>query len=135
MVASQIHAARAGTLAGGIRQSFDQQVLLRLEADALRSTGGPFTAGRPTNRLASHEPRSLSVSLGCSASPNRWSRDRARPKGGAHPLRTGLTSRFVTALAIVQARMSSTRLPGKSLADVEGEPLLALLVRRLQHAT
>ncbi len=38
------------------------------------------------------------------------------------------------ALAIVQARMSSTRLPGKTLADVEGEPMLALLLRRLQHA-
>jgi spore coat polysaccharide biosynthesis protein SpsF (cytidylyltransferase family) len=30
--------------------------------------------------------------------------------------------------------MGSTRLPGKSLADVEGEPLLALLIRRLQRA-
>ena len=38
------------------------------------------------------------------------------------------------AVAIVQARMSSIRLPGKSLADVEGEPLLALLVQRLRHA-
>jgi spore coat polysaccharide biosynthesis protein SpsF (cytidylyltransferase family) len=38
------------------------------------------------------------------------------------------------ALAIVQARMSSTRLPGKSLADVGGEPVLALLLRRLQQA-
>jgi spore coat polysaccharide biosynthesis protein SpsF (cytidylyltransferase family) len=41
----------------------------------------------------------------------------------------------VTALAIVQARMSSTRLPGKSLADVDGEPLVALLLRRLGHAS
>jgi spore coat polysaccharide biosynthesis protein SpsF (cytidylyltransferase family) len=31
--------------------------------------------------------------------------------------------------------MSSTRLPGKSLADVAGEPLLALVVRRLEHAS
>jgi spore coat polysaccharide biosynthesis protein SpsF len=38
------------------------------------------------------------------------------------------------ALAIVQARMSSTRLPGKTLADVEGEPMLALLLRRLARA-
>src|SRR3954470_20001408 len=35
------------------------------------------------------------------------------------------------ALAVVQARMSSTRLPGKVLADVEGEPMLVLLLRRL----
>jgi len=38
------------------------------------------------------------------------------------------------ALAIVQARMSSARLPGKTLADVEGEPMLALLLGRLNHA-
>lgn len=38
------------------------------------------------------------------------------------------------ALAIVQARMSSTRLPGKSLSDVGGEPMLALVLRRLLRA-
>ena len=32
--------------------------------------------------------------------------------------------------AIVQARMSSTRLPGKTLADVSGEPVLARVVHR-----
>ena len=40
----------------------------------------------------------------------------------------------MSALAIVQARMSSTRLPRKVLADVGGEPMLALLLRRLARA-
>lgn len=38
------------------------------------------------------------------------------------------------ALAIVQARVSSTRLPGKSVADIDGEPVLVLLLHRLQRA-
>src|SRR5262249_46480489 len=37
-------------------------------------------------------------------------------------------------LAVVQARMSSTRLPGKVLADVCGEPMLALQLARLRRA-
>lgn len=41
----------------------------------------------------------------------------------------------MTALAVVQARMSSSRLPGKVLADVGGEPMLALLLKRLARAS
>ncbi|MDO9408795.1 cytidylyltransferase domain-containing protein [Patulibacter sp.] len=39
-----------------------------------------------------------------------------------------------SALAVVQARASSSRLPGKVLADVHGEPMLALMLRRLEAA-
>lgn len=37
-------------------------------------------------------------------------------------------------LIVIQARMSSSRLPGKVLADVAGEPMLALMLRRLAPA-
>ncbi len=39
-----------------------------------------------------------------------------------------------TIVAVVQARMSSTRLPGKVLADVAGHPMLWQVVRRLRRA-
>jgi spore coat polysaccharide biosynthesis protein SpsF len=37
--------------------------------------------------------------------------------------------------AIIQARMSSTRLPGKVLLDLAGEPMLARVVERTQQAS
>jgi spore coat polysaccharide biosynthesis protein SpsF (cytidylyltransferase family) len=37
-------------------------------------------------------------------------------------------------VAVIQARMGSTRLPGKSLADVEGRPMLGRVVDRVRAA-
>lgn len=37
-------------------------------------------------------------------------------------------------VAIIQARMGSTRLPGKVLADLAGEPMLVRVVQRVQRA-
>jgi spore coat polysaccharide biosynthesis protein SpsF len=37
-------------------------------------------------------------------------------------------------VAIIQARMSSTRLPGKVLADISGQPMLAYVVNRAKKA-
>ena len=39
-----------------------------------------------------------------------------------------------TTLAIVQARMTSTRLPGKVLAPVAGEPMIVQQLRRIARA-
>jgi spore coat polysaccharide biosynthesis protein SpsF (cytidylyltransferase family) len=39
------------------------------------------------------------------------------------------------AVAIIQARMGSTRLPGKVMMDLAGEPMLARVVNRSRRAT
>ena len=37
-------------------------------------------------------------------------------------------------VAVIEARMSSTRLPGKVLAEVEGRPMLELMIERVRRA-
>jgi glutamate-1-semialdehyde aminotransferase/spore coat polysaccharide biosynthesis protein SpsF (cytidylyltransferase family) len=37
-------------------------------------------------------------------------------------------------VAIVQARLGSTRLPGKTLADISGQPMISWVVRRVERA-
>jgi spore coat polysaccharide biosynthesis protein SpsF (cytidylyltransferase family) len=43
-------------------------------------------------------------------------------------------SHVLRTVAVVQARMSSTRFPGKVLADLGGKPMLAHIIERLQLA-
>ena len=37
-------------------------------------------------------------------------------------------------VAIVQARMSSSRLPGKVMKKIGGQPMIQILLERLSHA-
>jgi len=52
------------------------------------------------------------------------------------PQRLNWTSENLTGavVAIIQARMGSSRLPGKSLAEIEGRPMLAHVIERVKRA-
>ncbi len=46
-----------------------------------------------------------------------------------------MTMQDAKTIAVVQARMKSTRLPGKTLADLQGQPMLARIVKQLAQAS
>ena len=47
---------------------------------------------------------------------------------------TQITPRQSDTIAIIQARMGSSRLPGKVLRDIGGQPMLYRVVVRARHA-
>jgi len=55
-----------------------------------------------------------------------------------HILQTNLNRIIVTEMekpaVIIAARMGSTRLPGKSLSEIQGTPMIEQLVRRVRHS-
>jgi glutamate-1-semialdehyde 2,1-aminomutase/spore coat polysaccharide biosynthesis protein SpsF len=55
-------------------------------------------------------------------------------EGKPQPLTWTSLSAEGPTVAIIQARMGSSRLPGKTLAEIEGQPMLRHVIRRVQRA-
>lgn len=73
-------------------------------------------------RFAAWMAKDIGCGIGASTPPCR-----ANDSGVSARVRQGV-------VAVVQARMTSSRLPGKVLADIGGQPALALLLSRLERA-
>src|SRR5579871_1881320 len=75
------------------------------------------------------------------ASGHRGAARRRRPSardcacGARAPSASGERGSDVNTVAIIQARMASTRLPGKVLADIGGRPMLARVIDRVRAAS
>jgi len=59
---------------------------------------------------------------------------RSSQEGRAQPLNWTSSGSEGPVLAIIQARMGSSRLPGKSLASIEGRPMLWHVIQRVKRA-
>lgn len=81
--------------------------------------------------LVSLEDGARALAVAIAAKQSALSGSAERPIGtGFMTQRTG----DERVIAIVQARMSSTRLPGKTLADINGKPMLLHVVERVRRA-
>jgi len=53
--------------------------------------------------------------------------------GGFRALGHDQSRALMKTVAIIESRMTSKRLPGKNLKDIEGKPMLARLIGRLRQ--
>ena len=86
-------------------------------------------AKRSRLTMSARSARSWTCAQVSTANPGRGVGEADRPR---HADRLGTPA--VKTAATIEARMTSTRLPGKVLADIGGKPALAVMVERLKLA-